>query len=280
MESGADHRLTSGWLNRAIAAMPPLPPSRQLGLSVGVAQPLLLRGPAPVGAFAPVGAQPPAPELLARIGALLQGDAVLGPAVTQGLEERGFNAAQLAGQEPARDRFSFPALAAAAATLLTAAAGPRVAAMELGGWDTHAGQAGRLLAPLRQLDAGLLALKEGLGAHWQRTAVLVMTEFGRTVRVNGTRGTDHGTGGAAFLLGGAVAGGRMLVDWPGLGPGQLFENRDLQPTLDLRAVAKTVLAGQLGLDSAALGQVFPDSAGIAPVHGLLRPGIGAGGVTL
>jgi uncharacterized protein (DUF1501 family) len=123
---------------------------------------------------------------------------------------------------------------------------------------------------LRQLDTGLAALKTGLGEAWRETAVLTMTEFGRTVRMNGTRGTDHGTGTVAFVLGGAVSGGRVVADWPGLGPGRLFEDRDLQPTLDLRSVAKGLLASHLGLGVAALGVAFPDSAVAEPMHRLVR----------
>ncbi|MBU6367999.1 MAG: DUF1501 domain-containing protein, partial [Gemmatimonadetes bacterium] len=154
--------------------------------------------------------------------------------------------------------------------MLAAADGPRLAALEIGGWDTHANQADRLAGPLRQLDAGLVALREGLGAAWGQSVVLVMTEFGRTVRVNGTRGTDHGTGSVAFVLGGRVAGGRVRGDWPGLADGQLFEGRDLAPTTDLASVSKGVLAPHLGLSPAVLGRVFPGSLGVSPMAGLLR----------
>lgn len=265
MESGADRRLSSGWLNRAVSAMPAPQPDR--ALSVGVSLPLLLRGAAPVGAYAPQGFSQPQPDLYARLMALHRADPVTGPALRQGLLQRGFSNAQLADVPAAPDRFGFPALAGAAGRLLAAADGPRVAAMELDGWDTHAGQAARLQGPLRQLDAGMAALRDGLGVAWAHAAVLVMTEFGRTVRTNGTGGTDHGTGGVAFLLGGAVRGGRVLADWPGLG--SLLDDRDLRPTLDLRAVAKGVLAAH-GLDAAALATVFPDSADAPPCTGLLR----------
>ena len=265
MESGADRRLSSGWLNRAVSAMPAPQPER--ALSVGVSLPLLLRGSAPVGAYAPQGFSQPQPDLYARLMALRREDPVTGPALRQGLLQRGFSNAQLADVPPPPDRFGFPALAGAAGRLLAAADGPRVAAMELGGWDTHAGQTARLQGPLRQLDTGMAALRDGLGVAWAHTAVLVMTEFGRTVRANGTGGTDHGTGGVAFLLGGAVQGGRVLADWPGLG--SLLDDRDLRPTLDLRAVAKGVLAGH-GLDAAALATVFPDSTDAPPYTGLLR----------
>ena len=274
MESGADHRLTSGWLNRAVQGMGRMTGS-SVPLAVGVAMPLLLRGPATVGAYAPANFTQPQPDLYARLLALHGRDPVTGPALRQGLAERGFAATQLGQddhQPPAPDgnRYGFVPLAAAAGRLLASADGPRIAAMELGGWDTHAGQAARLAGPLRQLDAGLVALREGLGDAWARTAVLVMTEFGRTVHVNGTGGTDHGTGTVAFVLGGAVAGGRVNADWPGLAEGRLLEGRDLQPTMDLRALAKGLLAAHLGLPPAALLAAFPGSGAVAPTAGLLR----------
>lgn len=268
MESGAEQRLNSGWLNRAVQGMAPAGPNG-LPLAVGVSLPLLLRGKASVGAFAPGGFATPQADLYARLAALHEHDAVTGPAIRAGLQERGFTGATL-GVDRSADRFAFPALAGAAGRLLAAPDGPRVAAMELGGWDTHAAQGARLIGPLRQLDAGLLALRHALGAAWAQTAVLVVTEFGRTAAVNGTGGTDHGTGAAAFLAGGAVAGGRVLADWPGLAPRRLLEGRDLQPTLDVRALAKGVLQAHLGLDRAALALAFPGSDGVDPVRGLMR----------
>ena len=174
-----------------------------------------------MGSWAPHGFATPEPDLYARIAALNQGDSLLGPAIAEGLRERGFSAGVLGDMQtagsPAGDRNAFPALAGAAGEMLRAADGPRIAALEIGGWDTHAAQTPRLASALHQLDAGLAALKTGLGEAWRQTAVLAMTEFGRTVRVNGTKGTDHGTGTVAFVLGGAVAGGRVVADWPGLG---------------------------------------------------------------
>lgn len=272
MESGADHRMTSGWLNRAVGTLPKSPASAE-PLSIGIATPLLLRGPAPVGAYAPQSFTQPQPDLYARLVALHAKDTVTGPAIRQGLAERGFTAAQLAGQPsqaPANVRYAFATLAGTAGQLLAAPNGPRIAAMELGGWDTHAAQNNRLNGPLKQLDDGMAALRNSLGDAWARTAVLVMTEFGRTVRVNGTNGTDHGTGTVAFILGGAVAGGRVRADWPGLAEGRLLEGRDLQPTMDLRALAKGLLAGHLGLGSAALLAAFPGSEAVPPATGLLR----------
>jgi uncharacterized protein (DUF1501 family) len=269
MESGADHRLTSGWLNRVSALIPASGPGEP-ALAIGTSLPLLLRGPARVGNWVPQSFQEPEPDLYTRIAALHGHDPVTGPAIAAGLKERGFTTEVLAGMEAPPNKYSFSALAGTAGKLLAAADGPRLAALEIGGWDTHTAQTNRLTYPLRQLDDGLAALKAGLGDAWRKTAVLVMTEFGRTVRENGTGGTDHGTGTVAFVLGGAVVGGRVRADWPGLGADRLFENRDLQPTADLRSVAKGLLAQHLGLDAAGLGKVFPESGTAAPMPALLR----------
>ena len=274
LESGADHRMTSGWLNRAVAAMPGAATGRPEGdaLAIGVSVPLLLHGTATVGNWAPHGVITPSPDLYTQIAVLNQADQITGPAIAEGLRERGFAGAVLAdgSEQPAGNRYAFPTLLRAAGEMLRATDGPRIAAAEIGGWDTHVAQVPRLTRVLKDLDAGLAALKDGLGPAWQQTAVLVMTEFGRTARINGTKGTDHGTATVAFVLGGAVAGGRIAADWPGLGAGKLLEDRDLQPTQDLRAVAKGLLAQHLGLGAEALATVFPDSATVQPMAGLIR----------
>lgn len=271
LESGATHRLPDGWLNRALASMPgEASGTARRGLAAGLDVPLLLRGPARVGSFAAQARVRPDAEALAVLARWHAADPQLGPAFAEGLRARGFSAEVLAGEEPPpRGANGFVTLAGSAGRLLADARGPRVAAMELGGWDTHAAQAARLGNLLRVLDDGLDALRAGLGAAWAHSAILVMTEFGRTARINGTNGTDHGTAGAAFLLGGAVRGGRVLTDWPGLSPNRLFENRDLAPTMDLRRVTKGLLAGHLGLGAAALDRAFPDSAEAAPLSGLV-----------
>jgi len=269
LESGATERLTSGWLNRALQALPNSGGARA-GLAVGTGVPLLLRGPVPVGSYAPPGLARPSEELIHRIQALQAADPRLGPVFAEGMRARGFADQTIGGRDRAPDRFNFPRLAAAAARLLAEANGPRVAVLEIGGWDTHAAQAARIAGPLRALDDGLKEMKAGLGPHWARTAVLVVTEFGRTARFNGNQGTDHGTGGVAFLVGGAVAGGRVLADWPGLAGANLLENRDLQPTRDLRSLAKGLLRDHLRLPERAVAQAFPDSAAAAPQSGLLR----------
>ncbi|MGG5885956.1 DUF1501 domain-containing protein [Falsiroseomonas sp. HC035] len=275
LEGGTGQRLASGWLNRALEAMPhgqssPRTGPARTGLAIGTGVPLLLRGAVPVGAYAPPGLQHPPEELLHRLAALQSQDQRTGPVFEEGLRARGFATQTLGAPTADRERGSFPALAAAAGRLLAETDGPRVAALELGGWDTHVQQAGRILGPIRALDAGLGRLRDSLGAEWTRTAVLVVTEFGRTARVNGNLGTDHGTGGIALLAGGAVQGGRVIADWPGLAEGQLFENRDLQATQDLRSIAKGLLRDHLRLPEAAVAQAFPGSADAPAMSGLIR----------
>ncbi|WP_041665363.1 DUF1501 domain-containing protein [Acidiphilium multivorum] len=278
--------MNSGWLNRLIGELPADGDPGGIGLAAGIGTPLILRGAAPVGAYAPVGFAQPDQGLYAAIGRLNAGDPVFGPAIARGLGARRFDrTAFAAGAAPAMDdeemmspagrarpadRYGFPELAARVGTLLAAAQGPRIAAFQLEGWDTHVNQMQLLPGPLGGLDRGVAALKAALGVAWAKTAVLVITEFGRTARINGTRGTDHGTATVAFLAGGAVQGGRVLATWPGLKDRQLFQNRDLAPTADLRALAKGVLAAQFGLGPQALARIFPESAAIAPMGGLLR----------
>jgi len=268
LESGADQRLMSGWLNRAVGAMQAAP-GHELALSVGLSAPLMLRGPAPVEAWAPDHFAQPEADLYARLISISQQDPVIGPALAEGVRQRGLSGTAMgAGAPDPKHDHDFQALAAAAGRLLAAPAGPRVAVLEIGGWDTHAAQVRRLATQLKQLDEGLGALRTSLGDAWRHTMVVAVTEFGRTARVNGTQGTDHGTAGAAFVLGGAVAGGRVLADWPGLGAGRLFEDRDLAPTLDVRALLKGALADHLGLSPTSLAGVFPGSGSVTPVCGL------------
>jgi len=242
------------------------------GVALAASVPLVLRGPFTVTGYAASRLPDADEETLARITALYEAsDPVLAARLTEALRARDLvgDAAGLG-----RGARTIVPLTTAAARFLGSADGPRIAVIDVGGWDTHANQGavqGNLATRLQALDAGLETLKTELGAHWRSTSVLIVTEFGRTVAVNGTRGTDHGTAGCAFLAGGAVAGGRIIADWPGLGPRDLHEGRDLRPTLDLRAACKGLLAAQFGLSEATLATaVFPDSAGVAPMPGLLR----------
>ena len=271
LEYGATHALDGGWLNR-VAGLVPAREGAGTPLAVGPDLPLLLRGRSPASNWLPPQAQRPPADLYAQIAAMHAGDAITGPAIAAGLRERGFSGGVLAGDTLPQDPRAFAALAGAAGKLLAAPDGPRLAAMELDGWDTHRDQVRWIVPPLRHLADGIVALRQGLGDAWARTVVLVFTEFGRTARTNGTGGTDHGTGTVAFVAGGAVAGGTVRGDWPGLSRDGLLEDRDLRPTTDIAAVSKGVLAGHLGLTEAALAVVFPDDR-VAPLARLLRPGM-------
>lgn len=266
LEAGADQRLSSGWLNRAVASLQARP-GQELAVSMGLSAPLILRGPAPVQAWSPDHFGKPNADLLARLMTASAHDPLLGPALTEALRTQDMPAPDTAGAHaPAAE----VQLAAAAGKLLASPTGPRIAVLEIGGWDTHGQQLKRLKPQLTRLDDTITALRTHLGDAWRQTVVLAVTEFGRTARINGTAGTDHGTGGVAFLAGGNVAGGRVRADWPGLGPAKLFENRDLMPTEDVRAIAKGVLADHLGLQAAALASAFPQSGEVGAMRGLLR----------
>ncbi len=268
--------ITSGWLNRVLAELPQQPGGTLAGLATGIGTPVLLQGPLQVGSYAPVHFASPAPALYARIAALNAGDPLLGPAIRYGLQAMRFDASVMSDDAPVapgdapKGKNGFASMAAAVGTLLAAEGGPRIAAFQLEGWDTHANQMNGLKTPLQGLDTGLGALQTALGPAWRNTMVLVITEFGRTAAMNGTNGTDHGTATIAFVLGGNVAGGKVRATWPGLAGSQLFENRDLAPTLDVRAVAKGALAEHLGLNGAALARVFPGSQDAGPLRGLSR----------
>ncbi|MGH8682854.1 MAG: DUF1501 domain-containing protein [Burkholderiales bacterium] len=257
----------AGWLNVALAES-----AGAGGLALGPSVPLLLRGPAKVGSWSPSLLPAPDPDLLERLAVLYRNDPLLGEAFVAAREAEGV----MAGQDGKRGLRGGPQaavqLAKAAGTFLTKRDGPRVATIDFGGWDTHANQVGEfspLTRNLRLLDRGVATLKSSLGPAWKETAVLIVTEFGRTVAINGSRGTDHGTAGVAFAVGGAVRGGRVIADWPGLSDAALREGRDLKPTLDLRALFKAALVAQLGLGEAALEtKVFPDSRSVPPLAGL------------
>ena len=247
------YQLKDGWLNRFLAL---LPKSEAEAIAVSTTIPAALRGRVEVTSYAP-SALPQAPDdLLTRVSAMYAGDPQL-----HGLWGQAMATRAMTGDLSDATGSNAAATGALAARLLS---GPsaRIAMVETGGWDTHAQQQGRMAAQLRGLDAMLLALKTGLGPHWSNTLVLVATEFGRTVAVNGTGGTDHGTGAAAMLLGGRVAGGRVLADWPGLANANLFEGRDLKPTLSLDTLIAAALAQHYGLDPARVRTaLFPDEGG-------------------
>jgi uncharacterized protein (DUF1501 family) len=280
LENGLSQPLgtADGWLNRAMARVP----ERAVAISQNV--PLILRGDAPVLSKSPLETPDIDEDLLARLADLYSKDdwfsarlseAVQSERLADGLDTPETMRGELknaAAAKPATDRVS--GVTRMAAGLMRSEGGPEIAVLEAGGWDTHANQGGAkgvLSQRLFGLDRALRTLADELGPLWPQTAVLVVTEFGRTAAMNGARGTDHGTGGCAFLLGGAVRGGRVIADWPGLAAKSLLENRDLKPTLDLRSVFKGVLDEHLHVDANTLAtRVFPNSSNARALRGLIR----------
>ena len=278
LETGAvrPHMVSDGWLNRALAPM---------GLSEGVhalavaqTPPLLLTGQTRATSWMPPALPAPNSEFLARVKLLYSRDPQLKQSLDDALSLE--DAAMVASDDPS-DKKMGPGSAAnleplfsGAGRLLAAANGPRVAVLDVSGWDTHVNEGagdGQLARRLAALDRALMALKTSLGFAWSKTAIVMATEFGRTAHPNGNGGTDHGTGGASFLLGGAVLGGMVRAEWTGLGPNALKDGRDQPPRTDLRALFKGVLAEHMAVPKSALESiVFPDSAGAAAITGLIR----------
>jgi uncharacterized protein (DUF1501 family) len=288
----------TGWLNRALSALEPgrgVDPGNRKAFAVGPVTPLVVRGPAPVLSWTPPRLQPAGEDTLTRLLDLYRHT---DPALARALEERiGLAAIARAGgmePEPAGQvrpaagqagqprpgagqanqvRAYFAESAGSAAKFMARPDGPRVGALAFDGWDTHAEEGavgGRLAALLGALDGAIAAIESGMGPAWSDTVVAVVTEFGRTARINGTEGTDHGTATVALLAGGAVKGGRVIADWPGLKTADLRDQRDLKPTTDLRAVIKGVLRDHLRVpDTTLAAKVFPESAGVKPVTGLV-----------
>jgi uncharacterized protein (DUF1501 family) len=248
---------------------------------VGSSAPLIVRGSAPIMGWAPTTLHQPHDDLTMRVLDLYRHtDPVLGDALAAGTEavevvesaEGSMGKAPTEGMPPGEK--SMVETATGAARLLASPGGPRLASLSFNGWDTHAregGAEGRLATLLASLDQAIAGMKSNLGPAWKDTVIVVVTEFGRTVHVNGTFGTDHGTGTVAFLIGGAVTGKRVISDWPGLRPAQLYEGRDLKPTIDLRSIFKGVAKDHLGVsDNVLSSSVFPGSEAAKPRPGLLR----------
>jgi len=283
LENGMTHSsgVGDGWLNRVLPVLPSTKARSTEQVAVALAQnvPLVLRGEAAVNSWAPSRLPEANADTLQRIADLYSTDEYFATRLqaalaADGVAGEGMNQGMQGGKRDPLNGLN--AVAGAAGKFLAAADGPRIAVLEVGGWDTHANQGaeeGSLANRLRALDQGLETLRTSLGSAWQETAMLVVTEFGRTVAVNGTRGTDHGTATCAFLAGGAVAGGRVIADWPGLATADLYQQRDLKPTLDLRSVFKGVLASHLGARERNLEtRVFPNSSAARPMEGLVRSG--------
>jgi uncharacterized protein (DUF1501 family) len=287
LESGVEKpgAVDTGWLNRLLAGLAPedrVSANGGRAFAVGPVTPLVARGPAPVLSWSPRQTLPASDDTIMRLIALYRHSE---PEFARVLEDRMKLAAIVqetgAGQKPsgitgpsvAQLRVYFADVVGAAGKFLARPDGPRVGALALDGWDTHYNEGianGQLAQLLAALDGALAAAKDNMGPAWRETVVVLVTEFGRTARINGTLGTDHGTATVMLLAGGALKGGRVIADWPGLKSTNLLENRDLKPTADVRGVLKGVLKDHLRADERALAtDVFPDSADVKPMAGLI-----------
>lgn len=270
--TGEPHGAQSGWLNRCVAAMPGAE-----GLAVATVMPLTMRGPGNVSSWSPPLPTQVNPILLQRLQPLYAADARLSQPFASAVEGQQDMPAQAAMTNATSNQAGkkaylgqLPTLMGAAGGFMAKVNGPRIGFVEDSGWDTHANEAAILVRKLAELDAGIRAYRTAMGDAWNRTIVAVVTEFGRTAAVNGTGGTDHGTGGAMFLAGGALRGGRVAGQWPGIARGELYQDRDVHATTDLRAVFKGLLAAHLGVPESALEtRVFPDSGKATPATGLV-----------
>lgn len=265
---GATQVSDDGWLNRALQKAP----AAYSAVSIGPATPLILRGAANrTSSWSPAVLPEASEDTLARLMELYENDKVLKPALAAAL------GADMVAGDMKTDRMGgrggpaqYVPLMQAAGKFLSQADGPEIAVVSLEGWDTHAGQNGMLQQRFAALDNSIAALKTALGSGWDKTALVAISEFGRTVRVNGAQGTDHGTAGLAILAGGAIKGGKVYGDWPGLKSSALFENRDLAPAVETRSVFKGLLRDQLGWAQADLeSAVFPGSAAAKGFSGLV-----------
>jgi uncharacterized protein (DUF1501 family) len=285
LESGGiqPHLLQDGWLNRALQPMGIGNGDR--ALAIAETPPLMLSGKVRTGSWMPAVMPAPGELFLNQVRALYANDAVLRDSLANAL------ALQAASQNAMDDALpvgpngqkrpggggngNLTPLFQGAGKLLAASDGPRVATLEASGWDTHVAEGagdGQLGRRLQALDTAIDAMRAAMGGEvWNKTVVVMATEFGRTVHPNGSGGTDHGTGGAAFLFGGAVQGGQVKAEWVGLNASVLKDGRDQPARTDLRALFKGVLAEHMDVPGGALeNAVFPDSASVQPIRGLIR----------
>ncbi|MGR5133349.1 DUF1501 domain-containing protein [Vibrio alfacsensis] len=250
LENGTNsphHR--DGWLNRLLQLDVNL-----TGLAIDSGLPLIAQGDKAVSSWYPNNLQTRDSQV-ELLEALFQSDERLARNFEEALKIDMMSDRNRPGKQ-------FPVLASQAGMFLSSKGGPNIAILELGGWDTHAGQGaetGRLANQLRKLDTGLASLKKALGDKWSKTVVMAASEFGRTAAENGTKGTDHGTANVMLIAGGAVNGGQVLGAFPGLSQTKLYQGRDLAPVNDMRAVIKAMLQQHMGIQSSSLAAVFPDS---------------------
>jgi len=274
----------SGWLNRALATLDHVGRAEAgNAFAVGPVTPLVVRGSAPVLSWTPPKLPPATDDTAMRLLDLYRHT---DPALARVMEERmglatiarasGMDQPTKSGQQApggaARVRAYFAEATGAAAKFMARADGPRIGALSFDGWDTHAAEgaaSGRLADLLGALDGAIAAVETGMGEAWKETVVAVITEFGRTAGINGTDGTDHGTATVALLAGGALKGGHVIADWPGVSEAALYEKRDLKATTDLRGVLKGLLKYHVRVsDKALVTSVFPGSGEVKPMAGL------------
>ena len=272
LETGgsAPYQLKDGWMNRLLTL---LPSAQNEAIAFASTVPMALRGKVEVTSYAPSALPQASDDLLMRVSQLYANDAQLNPIWAAAMDARNMSDDTSNKQDPA----SFGKLAA---SFLARADGPRIAMIETGGWDTHTAQSTRLAKQLSSLDILIAALRDGLsdGAGskgstglWQKTTVIVATEFGRTAAANGTGGTDHGTGSTAMILGGDIKGGRVLADWPGLNQSNLYEGRDLKPTLNLDSLIASITSASFGLAPDSVSKtLFPEANIGKHLEGLMR----------
>jgi uncharacterized protein (DUF1501 family) len=250
--------VSTGWLNRCVSVM-----AGTEGLSLTTVMPLIMRGTGEATTWSPPLPEEVNPVLLQRLQTLYAADPKLAASFARAVDSQDMGTT---GGKGGR----LPQAMASAAGFMAKTDGPRIAFVEDSGWDTHSNQATVLTRKLKELDAGLRTFHDGMASLWNKTVVVVVSEFGRTAAVNGTGGTDHGTGGLALLAGGAVNGGRIAGDWPGLAQSALNEGRDLRATSDTRALLKGVLTAHLRVPESALEtKVFPDSRNVRAIEGLM-----------
>lgn len=257
LETGLDRPLGSadGWLNRLLQVMP----GERTGIAIAAGVPRSMTGAFDVQTWSPAQLGAVSDEYLDRLAALYRRDRHLA-----GRFEAALQLDETVGEEAmaggTAQRGGVTALLQSAARFLGTPEGPNVAAVEFSGWDTHANQGlagGALDRRLGQLAEGLVAFRGAMGEAWASTTVVVMTEFGRTARMNGSRGTDHGTAGAGFVISRRIGRSRMIADWPGLEERSLFEGRDVAPTIDTRSVLRGVVEAQFDLTPTQSGRIFP-----------------------
>lgn len=267
--SGKPFGARDGWLNRAITGLNA--GDRRLGLGLGPATPLILQGEARIQTWSESRLPEVDEDFLSRLAFTYEADPLFGQALADIRNKPNTTDGMQMGKSRTPRNKEFEKAATAAATLLAGSDGPRIAVIESLGWDTHFGQTRRLADLLGQLARGIVSLRDGLGNSWQKTAIIAVSEFGRTAAENGTRGTDHGTGGLAMLAGGAVQGGKIGGTWPGLSPAGLYENRDLRPTTGIESIFKAALIEHMGLSRSFVEDtVFPGSRGTPPLSSAFR----------